>query len=344
MSKIQRLHKAMQAMNAAHKEAKGEVYEIIKELITANDTLLDKIETLETKIKQLESRSGATFTGAGVVIKGELDNNLGLMVEDSLNNSNEPETVTYTVDPEKVKAKQEEDERMSLVQALVSEKIIRNAHPTQGELQMHRETTKRLAEVVGLLPPKPVTERPETQPILLVAKDSTGSMGAWESYIAQCVAHWTKLMLEVKHNSTVYARYVTFNKDGGVEVPFEECFVKGADGGTLVSPAVKMLNTMADDYDYEDGHDVYVLLLSDGDNLQSDNQPMVKQLERLAPKTKKLWYVEMNQYNRLSNVLAAFKKEGEFTKPILPNNMSAHIIQGNQKVYTELFEMFKEEK
>jgi len=332
-NKIQTLHKAMQVINAAHKEAKSEIYVIIDELIKENATLAEMVSMQAEKIKALEARSGSPVT-----VTGQLN-----LVDAEDHPIAEPETVTHTVDPEKVKAKQEEDERISLVQALVSEKIIRNAHPTQGELQMHRETTKRLAEVVGLLPPKPVTERPETQPILLVAKDSTGSMGAWESYIAQCVAHWTKLMLEVKHNSTVYARYITFNKDGGVEVPFEECFVKGADGGTLISPAVKMLNTMADDYDYEDGHDVYVLLLSDGDNLQSDNQPMVKQLERLAPKTKKLWYVEMNQYNRLSHVMSAYNKKENPDAPTKPENMSTHIIQGNQKVYTELFEMFKEE-
>ncbi|QEG04103.1 sporulation protein [Bacillus phage BC-T25] len=337
MSKIQTLHKAMQALNAAHKEAKGTIFEIIEELIKENSALVEQVNKLETKVKQLDARSGATFTGAGVTIKGELNPKLGLMAEDTLNNENDPETVTYKVDPEKVKAKQEEDERMSLVKAVVSEHLVKTADPTGENWQLHVETLSRLAEVVGITAKEGTA--PNRIPVLLVAKDSTGSMGQWESYMAKCVTHWTKELLEVHYGKCVDARYINFDKNGGVECTFEECFIKGADGGTLISPAVKMLNTMADDYDYEERHDVYVLILSDGDNLQSDKKPMIKQLERLAPKTKKLWYVEMNQYNRLSNVLAAYKPNPGMGA--MPENMSTHIIQGSQKVYVELFEMFQ---
>ncbi|UGO49113.1 RNA binding protein [Bacillus phage vB_BanH_Emiliahah] len=330
-NKIQTLHKAMQVINAAHKEAKGEIYEIIEGLIQENEKLERSISRQASRIAELEARSGNPVRVTGQVT----------LVDAEDHPAAEPETVTHTVDPEKVKAKQEEDERMSLVESLVSDHLVKTADPTGENWQLHVETLSRLAEVVGITAKEGTA--PNRIPVLLVAKDSTGSMGVWETFMAKCVAHWAKELLELHYGKCVDARYISFNMEGSVEGTFEECFVKGADGGTKVSPAVKKLNSMADDYDYEEKHDVYVLLLSDGDNIQSDKNAMVKQIERLAPKTEKLWYVEMNQYNRLSNVLNTFKKEGELTKPILPNNMSAHIITTKGKVYTSLFDMFKEE-
>lgn len=319
MSKIQTLHKAMQVINAAHKEAKTEVYEIIEGLISENASLEERVNTLETLVKQLEARSGASLT---------------LTVPKDREKSAE---VTVEVDYEKQEVKKVEQEKMSLVQAVVSEDLIRDFSPTPEKLALQQDVMARLAEVLGITIKENATMI-DRYPILLVAKDSSGSMCQWETYMAQCVAHWTQAMLHLHYGRAVDTRYITFDAEGVRKANFEKCFGKSEGIGALVSPAISGLNSMTDEYAYEDYHDVYVLILSDGDNHSEDNEDMVRQLKRLAPKTEQLWYVEMNQYNRLSVIMNALKPN-KIDK--LPENMSAHIIQGNPKVYVELFEMFK---
>ncbi|ALA13136.1 sporulation protein [Bacillus phage TsarBomba] len=319
MSKIKTLHKAMQVINAAHKEAKGEVYEIIEGLIQDNDRLQRNIDLQAARIAELEARSGASLT---------------LTVPKDREKSAE---VTVEVDYEKQEVKKVEQEKMPLAEAVVSTELIRDFSPTPEKLQLQQDVMARLAEVLGITIKENATMI-DRYPILLVAKDSSGSMGQWETYMAQCVAHWTKAMLHLHYGRSVDARYITFDAEGVRKANFEKCFGKGEGIGALVSPAISGLNSMTDEYAYEDYHDVYVLILSDGDNHSEDNAAMVRQLKRLAPKTEQLWYVEMNQYNRLSVVMNALKPN-KIDK--LPENMSAHIIQGNPKVYVELFEMFK---
>ncbi|ALA07624.1 hypothetical protein PBC6_031 [Bacillus phage PBC6] len=338
MSKIQMLHRAMQVMNAAHKEAKGEVYEIIDGLIKENAVLVEQVNKLEMKVKQLEA-PGLTFSGSGVTVKGkvtlaDLDdpNKLGIIAENATT-----DVVNVEVDYEKQEVKKVEEEKMSLVQAVVDTELIRDFSPTPEKLKLQQDVMARLAEVLGITIKENATMI-DRYPVLLVAKDSSGSMGQWETYMAQCVAHWTQAMLHLHYGRSVDKRYITFDAEGVRKADFEKCFGKSEGIGALVSPAISGLNSMTDEYAYEDYHDVYVLILSDGDNHSEDNAAMVRQLKRLAPKTEQLWYVEMNQYNRLSVVMNALKPN-KIDK--LPENMSAHIIQGNPKVYLELFEMFK---
>ncbi|AEW47041.1 putative sporulation protein YhbH [Bacillus phage BCP78] len=319
MSKIQTLHKAMQALNAAHKEAKGTIFEIIEELIKENSALVEHVNKLEMKVKQLEARSGTALT---------------LPVPKDEERS---ATLTVEVDYEKQEVKKVEEERMPLAEAVVSTELIRDFSPTPEKLQLQQDVMARLAEVLGITIKENATMI-DRYPVLLVAKDSTGSMGQWETYMAQCVAHWTKAMLHLHYGRSVDARYITFDAEGVRKANFEKCFGESEGVGALVSPAISGLNSMTDEYAYEDYHDVYVLILSDGDNHSEDNADMVRQLKRLAPKTEQLWYVEMNQYNRMSPILSALKPN---KTDKLPENMSAHIIQSKSKVYVELFEMFK---
>jgi len=323
-NKIQTLHKAMQVINAAHKEAKSEVYEIIEGLIQENVTLEERVSTLETQVKQLEARPSNPVRVSGQMTIVDCD--------DSLSMANEPKEA-----PVPVQAKPVEEEKMSLVQAVVAKELIQDFNPTPEKLKMQQDVMARLAEVLGITIKENATML-DRYPVLLVAKDSTGSMGTWETYMAQCVAHWTQAMLHLHYGRSVESRYITFDSTGVRKANFEECFGKSEDVGALVSPAISGLNSMTDGYAYEDYHDVYVLILSDGDNHSEDNADMVRQLKRLAPKTEQLWYVEMNQYNRLSVIMNALKPN---KTDKLPENMSAHIIQGNPKVYVELFEMFK---
>jgi len=332
-NKIQTLHKAMQVINAAHKEAKSEIYVIIDELIKENTTLAEMVSIQAEKIKELESRpSGLTFTGGGVTINGEINPKLGLMVEDMPVGS-KPENAIKAMEI----VNNIEEEKMSLVQAVVAKELIQDFSPTPEKLKMQQDVMARLAEVLGITIKENATMI-DRYPVLLVAKDSTGSMAKWETYMAQCVAHWTQAMLHLHYGRSVESRYITFDSEGVRKANFEECFGESEGVGALVSPAISGLNSMTDGFAYEDYHDVYVLILSDGDNHSEDSEDMVRQIKRLAPKTEQLWYVEMNQYNRLSVVMNALKPN---KTDKLPENMSAHIIQGNPKVYVELFEMFK---
>lgn len=167
------------------------------------------------------------------------------------------------------------------------------------------DTSDRLYKEIGL-DKKEGTTSPGHKPVLLVAKDTSGSMGVWEQYMSNCIASWTVNMLARKYGQQVDVRYVLYTTEAR-EVSEDDFRTSKESGGTLASSAGELLNKIADGYNYETTDDIHVLLLTDGDNLTSDTQKFINYLRRLVGKSKDVWYTEANQYNVHSTIRKGFE-------------------------------------
>ncbi|WQZ49560.1 putative sporulation protein [Bacillus phage Z3] len=167
------------------------------------------------------------------------------------------------------------------------------------------DTSDRLYKEIGLDKKEGATS-PGHKPVLLVAKDTSGSMGVWEQYMSNCITSWTVNMLARKYGQRVDVRYVLYTTEAR-EVSEDDFRKSTESGGTLASSAGELLNKIADGYNYETTDDIHVLLLTDGDNLTSDTQKFINYIRRLAGKSKDVWYTEANQYNSHSTIRAGFE-------------------------------------
>ncbi|QFP93415.1 UNVERIFIED_ORG: hypothetical protein Xoosp15_150 [Xanthomonas phage Xoo-sp15] len=272
MSTINMRDNVMQILNRAHSDAKREIYKDLSKVMTdqekiqiENDHLRAENESLKARVKFLESLPTAM-----------------------------PKSLVETVEPKKI-----------LKDAVTDEDLFVDGKMDEDEKYLYfNETSDRLYTELGLEKQEGTVE-PGHKPVLLIAKDCSGSMGIWEKYMSRCIATWTINMLNRKYGQHVEVRYVNFHTEAK-EVS-ESVFHKGGEsGGTIASSATKLLNTLTDEYNYESTDNVHVLILSDGDNLTSDNARFIKFLSRVAGKAKEVWYVEPNQYNRHSTIRTAF--------------------------------------
>lgn len=272
----------MQILNQANTKAKREIYQFLdnvmqfnEQLRTENDELKGKVTRLEERVKFLESLPTQT-----------------------------PKSLLEPLEPKKL-----------LKEALTDEELFVDGRIDENDQYLYfGETSDKLYEHLELDKTRGSIHK-DKRPILLVAKDSSGSMGIWEKYMARCITTWTREMLGRKYNCLPIVRYVNFHTEAK-EVQEDVFFSGGDTGGTIASSAGKLLNLIAEEYDYTGNDDIHVLFLSDGDNLTSDNTRLMNQFNKLSVKSEKVWYVEPNQYNRFSTILKRFtelERSGELT-------------------------------
>jgi sporulation protein YhbH len=146
---------------------------------------------------------------------------------------------------------------------------------------------------------------PHSNALILAMMDTSGSMGSFEKYIARSFFFWMTRFLRTKYEKVeiIFIAHHTEAK----EVTEEEFFTKGESGGTICSSAyVKALDII--DRRYPPSHyNIYPFHFSDGDNLTSDNERCVKLIEKLLERCNMFGYGEVNQYNRSSTLMSAYR-------------------------------------
>lgn len=148
-------------------------------------------------------------------------------------------------------------------------------------------------------------DRPESNAVVLAMMDTSGSMGAFEKYVARSFYFWMVRFLRSKyeHVEIVFIAHHTEAK----EVSEEEFFHRGESGGTICSSAyTKALEIIGERYP-PSRYNIYPFHFSDGDNLSSDNDRCVNLLKQLIGTTNLFGYGEINQYNRSSTLMSAFR-------------------------------------
>ncbi|AMO25843.1 hypothetical protein Blue_020 [Bacillus phage Deep Blue] len=275
MSTINVRDGAMQIINRYTASMKADVMNYVDKSVAENKQLRNENKQLKAKVKELETLRGLDIPKL---------------------------TKAVAAEPKKI-----------LKDALTDEDLFVDGNMDDCERNLYfNETSDRLYTELGL-DKQEGTTNPGHKPVLLIAKDCSGSMGIWENYMARCVATWTINMLNRKYGQHVDVRYVNFHTEAK-EVSEAEFHKHRESGGTIASSAGKLLNEIADEYNYESTDDVHVLFLSDGDNITSDNPRLIKYFQRLVGKSKDVWYIEQNQYKRFSTIRTAFVNQQKVDK------------------------------
>jgi uncharacterized sporulation protein YeaH/YhbH (DUF444 family) len=145
--------------------------------------------------------------------------------------------------------------------------------------------------------------------LLIFTMDTSGSMGLYEKYISRCVIERLERLFKLQY-SDITIKYISHHTEAK-EVTKHELFNKGETGGTITTSAFRLANELIENFDYIE-NDVYMFHFSDGDNLTSDNERCVKTLQKILMKSCMVGYVELNQYNRHSTLMTAFKHISDY--------------------------------
>ncbi|MBD2872590.1 sporulation protein YhbH [Paenibacillus arenilitoris] len=147
--------------------------------------------------------------------------------------------------------------------------------------------------------------RPQSNAVILALMDTSGSMGSFEKYCARSFFFWMTRFLRRKyeHVEIVFIAHHTEAK----EVTEEEFFNRGESGGTICSSAYQKALEVIDSRYPTASWNIYPFHFSDGDNLTSDNERCVKLIGQLMERSNMFGYGEVNQYNRSSTLMSAYK-------------------------------------
>lgn len=147
--------------------------------------------------------------------------------------------------------------------------------------------------------------KPDSKAVVLAMMDTSGSMGIWEKYMARSFFFWMTRFLRSKYE-TVEIEFIAHHTEAKV-VSEEDFFSRGESGGTICSSAYRKALELIEQKYHPDKFNIYPFHFSDGDNLTSDNARCVKLVEELIKVSNMFGYGEVNQYNRHSTLMSAYK-------------------------------------
>lgn len=176
--------------------------------------------------------------------------------------------------------------------------------------------------------------KPESKAVVLAMMDTSGSMGIWEKYMARSFFFWMTRFLRTKYE-TVEIEFIAHHMEAKV-VSEEDFFSKGESGGTICSSAYrKALDIIEEKYN-PNRYNIYPFHFSDGDNLTSDNARCVKLVKELMKVSNMFGYGEVNQYNRHSTLMSAYKN-------IKDEKFRYYILKQKSDVYQAMKSFFRKE-
>ncbi|WP_066191805.1 sporulation protein YhbH [Gracilibacillus timonensis] len=167
-------------------------------------------------------------------------------------------------------------------------------------------------------------EKPESKAVVLALMDTSGSMGIWEKYVARSFYFWMTRFLKKKYE-TVDVEFIAHHTEAKV-VDEESFFTKGESGGTICSSAYRKALELIENKYPASRYNIYVFHFSDGDNLTSDNRRSIQAVQQLLEEASLFGYGEVNQYNRFSTLMQAFKEidHSHFKKYMLRNKADVY--------------------
>jgi len=140
--------------------------------------------------------------------------------------------------------------------------------------------------------------RPKAKAVVFMAMDVSGSMGTHEKQIARLFFYWTVRFLHYKYD-TVDVRFISHTSEAK-EVNEHEFFNRVESGGTKVSSAYRLIETMQRSLYPEADWNVYVLHASDGDNWELDNKEVFESIKRLCKICSLVGYLEISHSSNMN--------------------------------------------
>ncbi|MGW8428007.1 sporulation protein YhbH [Peribacillus simplex] len=178
-------------------------------------------------------------------------------------------------------------------------------------------------------------QKPDSKAVVLAMMDTSGSMGLWEKYMARSFFFWMNRFLRTKYE-TVEIEFIAHHTEAKV-VPEEDFFSKGESGGTICSSVYRKALELIDHKYDPSKFNIYPFHFSDGDNLTSDNVRCVKLVEELMKVSNMFGYGEVNQYNRHSTLMTAYKN-------IDNEKFRYYILKQKADVFHAMKSFFKDEE
>ncbi len=135
--------------------------------------------------------------------------------------------------------------------------------------------------------------RPITSAVIFCVMDVSGSMGDIEKDLAKRFFLLLYLFIHRQYRSVE----IVFIKHHGEasECTEQEFFGAKEGGGTLVSPALQLVEDIMGERFPPEHWNVYLAQASDGDNAQDDNRVVHERALELLPQLRNLFYLEVNQ-------------------------------------------------
>lgn len=149
-------------------------------------------------------------------------------------------------------------------------------------------------------------KQPHSNALILAMMDTSGSMGNFEKYIARSFFFWMTRFLRHKYEK-VDIVFIAHHTEAKV-VSEDAFFTKGESGGTICSSAYQLALNLIDKSYPPSQYNIYPFHFSDGDNLTSDNERCIKLIHALLERSNMFGYGEVNQYNRSSTLMSAYRK------------------------------------
>ncbi|MBB6672377.1 sporulation protein YhbH [Cohnella nanjingensis] len=190
--------------------------------------------------------------------------------------------------------------------------IVSNIDKKRTILENLRRNARDGHPAVGAISPDDIryrtwneVERPHSNAVILALMDTSGSMGNYEKFAARSFFFWAARFLRTKYEK-VEIVFIAHHTEAR-EVTEEEFFTRGESGGTICSSAyLKALEIIDSRYPASD-YNIYPIHFSDGDNLTSDNERCIRLINELMRRSNMFGYGEVNQYNRSSTLMSAYK-------------------------------------
>ncbi|NMM53777.1 sporulation protein YhbH [Paenibacillus aquistagni] len=176
--------------------------------------------------------------------------------------------------------------------------------------------------------------KPHSNAVIIAMMDTSGSMGSFEKYCARSFFFWMTRFLRRQYEKVeiVFIAHHTEAK----EVSEEDFFTRGESGGTICSSAYMKALEIIDRRYPTSSYNIYPFHFSDGDNLTSDNERCVKLIGELLKRTNMFGYGEVNQYNRSSTLMSAYRN-------IKYPDFMHYVIKEKAEVYRALKHFFKKQ-
>ncbi|USB32425.1 sporulation protein YhbH [Paenibacillus sp. YPG26] len=146
---------------------------------------------------------------------------------------------------------------------------------------------------------------PHSNAVIIAMMDTSGSMGTFEKYCARSFFFWMTRFLRRQYEK-VEIVFIAHHTEAR-EVSEEDFFTRGESGGTICSSAYMKALEIIDTRYPPSSYNIYPFHFSDGDNLTSDNDRCVKLIGELLDRSNMFGYGEVNQYNRGSTLMSAYK-------------------------------------
>ncbi len=134
---------------------------------------------------------------------------------------------------------------------------------------------------------------PITNAVMMCVMDVSGSMGETEKDLGKRFFLLLYLFLQ-RHYQAVTIVFVKHHSTA-MECGEQEFFGAREGGGTLVSPAILLMEDIVSRRFPSDRWNVYVAEVSDGDNYSADNAIVDERLREFMPRLRNLFYLEVNR-------------------------------------------------